>query len=210
MESYLTVKQAATAQFVEKKSRFIGHVMPVQTEAQAVDFVSAIKKEHKDATHNVFAFSLRENNLMRFSDDGEPQGTAGKPILSIIEKEEIVDVAIVVTRYFGGTLLGTGGLVRAYSAGAKQALAQSGIVQMQAGCEISFSIPYPLYDIFQTKLPAYSLRITDTQFAETITLRGEIKQGELGLFQSEMTQLCKGQCTITKHRDFFTFFELHP
>ena len=112
-KGYKTLKRPAEASFVEKKSRFIGYCAPVKTEKEALDFVNSIREQHRTATHNVFAYSLREGNLCRYSDDGEPQGTAGLPVLDVLTRGGIVDAAIVVTRYFGGTLLGTGGLVRA-------------------------------------------------------------------------------------------------
>ena len=104
-------------EFVERKSRFIGHIAPVRDEAEALDFLSRIRAEHRDASHNVFAYILRENGVKRMSDDGEPQGTGGVPVLEVLEREGLTDVAVVVTRYFGGILLGAGGLVRAYSHG---------------------------------------------------------------------------------------------
>ncbi len=113
--SYVTIKEYATDEIVEKRSRFIGYVTPVTTEQEATDFINKIKQKHYDARHNVFAYVLREPAISRYSDDGEPQGTAGQPILKILEGEKLVDCVVVVTRYFGGTLLGTGGLVRAYT-----------------------------------------------------------------------------------------------
>ena len=119
---YKTVKKGAYDEFVEKKSRFIGYVKPVTTEDEAIEFVNAVRKKHSDATHNCYAYIVRENNIMRYSDDGEPAGTAGMPILDVLRKEDLTDVCVVVTRYFGGTLLGTGGLVRAYTKGAQVGL----------------------------------------------------------------------------------------
>lgn len=120
--NYKTVKKGAFAEFVEKKSRFIGYVKPVETEEQAIEFVNAVRGKHRDATHNCYAYIVRDNNIMRYSDDGEPAGTAGMPILDVLRKEELTDLCVVVTRYFGGTLLGTGGLVRAYTKGAQVGL----------------------------------------------------------------------------------------
>lgn len=127
--NYKTVKKGAYDEFVEKKSRFIGYVKPVVTEEEAIDFVNAVRAKHRDATHNCYAYIVRDNNIMRYSDDGEPAGTAGMPILDVLRKEELTDVAVVVTRYFGGTLLGTGGLVRAYTKGAQAGLDAAGRVE---------------------------------------------------------------------------------
>ena len=121
-KNYKTVKFNTKDEFVEKRSRFIGYCKPVTTEQEAIDFINKIKKDHWDATHNVYAYSLREGQIKRYSDDGEPSGTAGMPALDVILKNDVVDVVVVVTRYFGGVLLGTGGLVRAYAKGCKVAL----------------------------------------------------------------------------------------
>ncbi|MBQ7876249.1 MAG: YigZ family protein [Clostridia bacterium] len=122
MNNYKTVKKGAYDEFVDKKSRFIGYVKPVVNEDEAIEFINAVRKKHYDATHNCYAYIVRDNNIMRYSDDGEPAGTAGMPILDVLRKEELTDVCVVVTRYFGGTLLGTGGLVRAYTKGAQVGL----------------------------------------------------------------------------------------
>jgi uncharacterized YigZ family protein len=119
---YKTVSKGACDEFTEKKSRFIGYCRPVSTEDEAIEFLNAVRAKHRDARHNVYAYIVRENNIMRYSDDGEPAGTAGMPVLDVLRKENLTDVAVVVTRYFGGTLLGTGGLVRAYTQGAKIAV----------------------------------------------------------------------------------------
>lgn len=130
-ETYNTIITEGQDEIVEKKSRFIGYAVPVTSEEEAYAFVERIRKQHYDARHNCFAFAIgSENTLLRFSDDGEPQGTAGKPILEVITGNKVVDICIVVTRYFGGTLLGTGGLVRAYTEAAKLALTAAGIHTM--------------------------------------------------------------------------------
>ena len=132
IETYNTILQEGQDEIVEKKSRFIGYAVPVSSEEEAYAFVEKIRKQHYDARHNCYAFAIgSENTLLRFSDDGEPQGTAGKPILEVITGNAVVNICIVVTRYFGGTLLGTGGLVRAYTEAAKLALSDAGIHKMQ-------------------------------------------------------------------------------
>ena len=144
MQSYKTIRKAAEAQFVEKHSRFIGYIAPVTTAEEANEFIAAIKTKHWDATHNVPAYILREGNFKRYSDDGEPQGTAGVPVLSALEKAGLTDCVCVVTRYFGGTLLGTGGLVRAYSHAASLAVEAGGTVtralcrKMRIKCDYGF------------------------------------------------------------------------
>lgn len=119
MEDYKTVLKDAEAEMIERKSRFIGYCRPVKNQDEAIDFINEIRAMHRQATHNVYAYVLREDNIMRYSDDGEPAGTAGVPVLEVIKKEGLTDVCVVVTRYFGGILLGAGGLVRAYGKSAK-------------------------------------------------------------------------------------------
>ena len=130
MPSYKTVKKRAHDEFTEKRSRFIGYVCPVQTVEEANGFISEIKQKHWDAKHNVYAYILRDGNIKKYSDDGEPQGTAGVPVLDVLEKSDVKDVCVVATRYFGGILLGGGGLVRAYSHTAKIALDSGEIVTL--------------------------------------------------------------------------------
>jgi len=119
MEDYKTVLNNAEAEMIERKSRFIGYCRPVRSQDEAVQFINEIRAMHRQATHNVYAYVLREDNIMRYSDDGEPAGTAGVPVLEVIKKEGLTDICVVVTRYFGGILLGAGGLVRAYGKSAK-------------------------------------------------------------------------------------------
>ena len=122
-EKYLTVKKYGEGELTIKRSRFISSVKPVQTEDEAIAFVSEIKAKYPDARHNVYAYIIEENNVMRYSDDGEPAGTGGVPVLDLLRKENLTNLAVVVTRYFGGILLGTGGLVHAYSSAAKEGIA---------------------------------------------------------------------------------------
>ena len=142
--AYKTVAREAHAEFVEKKSRFIGHVKPVTTEEEAQAFVAALKKQYWDATHNVYAYVLR-SGARRFSDDGEPQGTAGMPTLDVLQKAGLTDCVVVVTRYFGGILLGAGGLVRAYSHGALLAAAAGEIVEMRPCTVVEAVCDYAQY-----------------------------------------------------------------
>lgn len=157
LESYKTVKGVGQAEIVEKKSRFIAHVMPVKNEKEALENIEKIKKQYWDARHNVFAFQLGERNeIQRYSDDGEPSGTAGMPVLEVLRGEEVKDTLIVVTRYFGGTLLGTGGLVRAYGKAAKEGLLNAGVIERVLYTQISITVDYTLsgkvqYEILQEK-----------------------------------------------------------
>lgn len=141
---YKTVYGMGNAEIVEKKSRFIASVKPVATEDEAIAFVNEIKTKYRDAKHNVYAYVVSKNNISRFTDDGEPSGTAGAPVLDVILKEGLTDTAIVVTRYFGGTLLGTGGLVRAYGKAAKDGVISAKITEKIYCHEVQISLPYDL------------------------------------------------------------------
>lgn len=139
---YKTVEDYGTAEITEKRSRFIANVRPVSSEDEAIEYINTIKQKYWDARHNVYAYVLRENNIMRYSDDGEPGGTAGLPILEILKKEELFDLVVVVTRYFGGILLGTGGLVHAYSKSAKAGVDDAGEVEMVLCRKIDITCDY--------------------------------------------------------------------
>lgn len=142
---YKTVYAQGSAEIVEKKSRFIASVSPVSTEEEAIAFVNSVKAKYRDARHNVYAYVVKDNNISRFTDDGEPSGTAGAPVLDVILKEGLTDTAIVVTRYFGGTLLGTGGLVRAYGKAAKDGVLHAQICEKIYCHELSIRTPYDLH-----------------------------------------------------------------
>lgn len=145
MQSYNTVLFDTAYEFTEKKSKFIGYVSPVKTEKEAVEFINFIRKKHSDATHNVYAYVVRENNISRFSDDGEPSGTAGMPCLDAIRKKNLCDVVVVVTRYFGGTLLGTGGLCHAYGKAASEGLREAKPVRMEHSKDFMAVCDYSTY-----------------------------------------------------------------
>lgn len=192
MRPYITVQQQAQAEFTVHRSRFIGTAAPVSTEEEAVSFINEIRARYKDATHNVYAYALRENSTCRFSDDGEPQGTAGKPVLEVLQKEGITDAAVVVTRYFGGILLGTGGLVRAYTDGAKGALDGAKILQMTPAVRVELDIGYDFYGKLTYILPSYDIVTEKSDFAEGIRLILLIKEDKLPEFSSELMELSGG------------------
>lgn len=193
MTGYRTVRAAADAEFVERKSRFIGHVAPVSTEAEALAFIERISREHREASHNVFAYLLREGNLSRCSDNGEPQGTAGVPSLDVLQKAGLTDVCAVVTRYFGGTLLGTGGLVRAYSHAVSIAVEAAGIRCMEPCTEIQVVCAYPFYGKLTYLLPDFRAQTLASDFGERVTLGLMLRSDRLEGFQKELTELSNGQ-----------------
>lgn len=175
---YKTVQQEAEIELVEKKSRFIAKVRPVQEEQEALAFIQEIKSKHYNATHNVYAYVLRENHLQRYTDDGEPSGTAGMPVLDCIRKQGLTDVAVVVTRYFGGTLLGTGGLVRAYGGAASRGI-QAAVPISRRLCDIyTVSCSYDLYGKVEYALNQAGYTIRGADFGVDVKLDVCVLRGE--------------------------------
>lgn len=170
MTEYYIPTRAAESEFVEKRSRFIGYIKPVETEAEARAFVEQIKKRHYDARHNCWCYLLREGGVVRYSDDGEPQGTAGQPMLGVFEKEGITDLVCVVTRYFGGILLGTGGLLRAYTKGAKDALDAAGVSVVRRWVRQLVPCTYSLYERLKQETERFGAVIEDTEYGADIVL----------------------------------------
>ena len=168
---YKTVQNHAETLLVEKKSKFYSNVMPVESEEEALEFLATIKKKYSDATHNVYAYIIDENNIFRYSDDGEPGGTAGMTVLDTIRKEGLVDVIVVVTRYFGGTLLGTGGLVHAYGASAKQGLIEAGIVTRTLCNIVEVKCDYTLVGKIQYKIASDNYILEDTIYDNDVTFK---------------------------------------
>lgn len=167
--SYITIRDYGEDSFVEKKSEFIGYAKRVETEEEAKAFVDEIKSKHKQARHNCFAYIIGENmGIQRYSDDGEPQGTAGIPILEVIKKNNITDCCIVVTRYFGGILLGTGGLTRAYTTGASLAIKSAGIIEKVHGLKITVEVNYDLLGKLQYLCSQNNWHIEDTEYADKV------------------------------------------
>lgn len=156
--------------FIEKRSKFIGRLWRVETAEQAMAKIKEMRETYRDATHHCYAYILRNDHLMRYSDDGEPQGTAGMPMLEVLQHEALVNVCCVVTRYFGGTLLGTGGLVRAYTKGVQIAVAAAGVQQMSRFATLLIACPYALLGAVQQVLPAHDCTIEETDYAADVTL----------------------------------------
>ena len=195
LQEYKTVEFESNDEFVEKKSKFIGYVKPVKSVDEATDFINKIKSKHWDATHNVYAYILRENNLQRYSDDGEPSGTAGVPVLDVLLKNGVVDVCVVVTRYFGGTLLGAGGLVRAYSHGSKIALNSGNIITM-APCKIlSVCIDYSFYERLNILLNEFGANTENTEYTDKINVKFSIKADKEAFFNEKLTDISNGLYT---------------
>ena len=193
---YKTVSGEAEALMVEKKSKFYSHVKPVGNEADALEFLNKIRSENRSATHNVYAYVIDENNIFRYSDDGEPSGTAGMPVLDTIRKSGITDVIVVVTRYFGGTLLGTGGLVHAYGASARQGLAEAGVV-IRTMCDIvSARVSYELVGKLQHKLASGGYALEDTVYENDVTFLICSPRDKTSKLMEELTDLTNGRAIL--------------
>lgn len=205
MEGYITVKTQSKFEYEDKKSLFIGEALPVSTEKEALEFISFVKKKYPDANHHVYAYVLRENSIMRFSDDREPQGTAGMPVLDAIRKNMCTDVVIVVTRYFGGTLLGTGGLVRAYTSAAIGALEAATIIRYDIYSEISFTVSYSDYGKIGTLISETGFRTDDTTFETDVNIRGTLLRENLEKFEKQLTEITSGRSSLTIHGEKFDY-----
>lgn len=198
MDVYVTLGKEGQATFEMKKSEFIGYAAHVTTEEDARGFVDRIRKKHADARHNVYAYLLSDNNIMRYSDDGEPQGTAGLPVLDILRKGGITDAVIVVTRYFGGILLGTGGLVRAYSAAAKAAVEDAGRASFVNYEEYSLTMSYPLYQRVPNLFKNYPLLVDGTDFGGEVEIHIAIKEGYFAKLEESLNEVGAGKIRIVK------------
>ena len=205
---YTTVERENADEFIEKKSRFIGSCKPVQTEEQALEFIAQKKTQYWDASHNVYAYILRENGVQRFSDDGEPQGTAGIPVLDTLKKAGVVDAVVVATRYFGGILLGGGGLIRAYSHTASIALAAAKKIQMRECLLLSVSCDYSAYGRVQGLIPEGGGVIDDTQFLEDVTLRFHLAPERFDALNRSLLDATGGASFLKEEgKRFFAFSE---
>ncbi|MDD6401629.1 MAG: YigZ family protein [Lachnospiraceae bacterium] len=204
MESYINLVKGAEDEIIEKKSRFIGQIMPVTSEEEAYAFIDSIKKKHYDARHNCFAFSIGgENPLQRFSDDGEPQGTAGKPILEVINGSGIHNICIVVTRYFGGTLLGTGGLVRAYTDASKAAIQKCETKLMQKIIPTKITANYTDMGKIQYILNNNDVNIVDTVFTDEVFFDLEIPSNINNRVTNEIIEATGARAVIKADDEVF-------
>lgn len=196
MSEYATISGRSIAEIEEKKSRFIAHLAHVESEEEALSFLEEIRTEHRMARHNVYAYILRgegASERIRYSDDGEPQKTAGLPTLQTLQHAGLTDIACVVTRYFGGTLLGTGGLVRAYTQATQSAIAKSERVTISVCIDITLRIAYPLYDQMVRIAAECNAKTLDTQYADTVTLTLRMLDGTQESFLMKVTELCHSQ-----------------
>ena len=201
---YKTLIRRAEQEFVINKSRFIGHGAPTETEEEALAFLKEMREKYKDATHNCYAYIIGLNmGTMRYSDDGEPGGTAGMPIIEVMKARGVTNCAVVVTRYFGGVLLGAGGLVRAYTKGAVAALDAAGVGVMHPTKRVLVDVPYPLFDRFEHMLKSEPVLVEDKSFAESITFTITVKEKDAPAFAESVARLSDGKIEPVEMEDLY-------
>lgn len=204
MKSFKTINGEYVFEFTEKRSKFIATLIHVESEQQATEFIASMKTKYWDARHNVYAYSLSEGNIKRFSDDGEPHGTAGKPILEVIDGAGLLNVAVVVTRYFGGILLGTGGLVRAYSTAVLGAVNSAEIKTMTNCRELKIICSYSMFDTLSNALKNISGGVLGSEFTNEVVTDIYIAEAEADNFLAELNNTFGGKITVdTKGNKFY-------
>ncbi len=203
--SYTTVLEYGKFEYEDRKSVFIGECLPVSTEAEAVAFIETVKKRYPDARHHVYAYVLRENSTARFTDDREPQGTAGMPVLDTIRKNNCTDVVIVVTRYFGGTLLGTGGLVHAYTSAAVGALLAARIITYDVYYALQIKAGYSDYQRLGSVFVQCGFKTEDTDYTDEVVIKGRVKRSEYDALARMLTEVTAGRVTAVKLGEKYDF-----
>lgn len=193
MSGYLVPFEDGESEFVEKRSRFISHLWRVETEAEARARIEEMKKKYYDARHNCWCYLLKEGGVVRYSDDGEPQGTAGQPMLNVFQREEVTNVCCVVTRYFGGVLLGAGGLTRAYTKGAKDVLDVSGVCRVSLWTLWDVPCTYPLFERMKLEIAACGGVVRAVDYGADITLHAAFPDGGAERFAPRLTELSAGR-----------------
>ena len=204
MKTYKTLHSFGSDEYIVEKSTFIGYAKPIKSEEEAVEFINEIKKKHKDATHNVWAYTVGETmNIQRYSDDGEPQGTAGIPTLEVIKKEDLRDVVVVVTRYFGGIKLGAGGLVRAYTKGAKVGIEASQIIEKVKYKEVGITIDYNQIGKVQNEIMNMGYTIKDTLYTDKVQIIVYSREEDVQSLKSKMTDITSGTAELSESESFY-------
>ena len=205
MESYVTILNHGVYEYEDRKSVFIGEAFPVSSEVEALECIESVKKRYPDARHHVYAYILRENSIMRFTDDREPQGTAGMPVLDVIRKNGCTDIVVVVTRYFGGTLLGTGGLVKAYTSAAVGALDNAKIITYDIYTEIHIEVSYSDFQKFAPIFTECEFRISDTRYTDKVLILGTVRKSSLSDLMDRLVQSSAGRAKIDIIDEKFDF-----
>ncbi len=191
-EEYFVPCAEAESEFTEKRSRFIGRVARVETEAEARAYIESVKKKHYDARHNCWCYIVHDGGVVRYGDDGEPQGTAGQPMLNVFQRESVENVVCVVTRYFGGVLLGAGGLTRAYSKSAKDALDAAGKARMMLWTRERVSVPYPLFERLTRLIDAHGGIAESSDYGADVAVTLRLPKGRTEAFSAALTELSNG------------------
>ncbi len=197
MEAYKTLAHDGEGRYEEKKSVFLAYARAVKSESEASAFIASVKKKYPDARHHVYAYLLREGNATRYSDDREPQGTAGMPLLELLRHGELCDACLVVVRYFGGTLLGTGGLVRAYTNAGKAALEDAGTLCVRPYHRVSVSLCYADHVRVRSLFERDGVRVTDTVYGESVTVEAYVPLEDYEGFCAQMTDASNGRAAVT-------------
>lgn len=205
-QAYITVEGRASAEIVEKKSRFISSIAHVETEEEALAFIDEVRAANRMARHNVYAYVLRESGRVRYSDDGEPQKTAGLPTLDAIRHAGLTDAIIVTTRYFGGILLGTGGLVRAYTASAQAAIGKAAIVTVSRCIDVRVTLPYSLYEQALRLAESCGAKVRHSDFAEEVALVFRMLDKTQGPLEEGLSELSRGQAGVQVTEPFDAVF----
>lgn len=203
---YITVKSPAESSYIEKRSEFIGHISPAETNEDAINFINHIKENNRKARHNVYAYILRDGNISRYSDDGEPQGTAGIPVLEVLRKNNLTDVCCVVTRYFGGILLGGGGLVRAYSHSTALAIEAAEVLKMYKCSELILSLSYDLYGKITYIFSDYEIKQINLDFSDGVKITARVKSELEKPFCNKLTDITFGKIKINKTAEIYDDF----
>lgn len=204
MSNYKTLHKFGVDEYIVEKSTFIGYAKPIKTEEEAIEFINEIKKKHKDATHNVWAYTIGENmNIQRYSDDGEPQGTAGIPTLEVIKKEDLRDVVVVVTRYFGGIKLGAGGLVRAYTKGAKVGIEAGIVIEKVKYSEVKIKIEYTQLGRIQNEIMNLRFKVKDTIYSEDVELIVYVRNEEAKSLMDRIIDITSGTADVSLGEEYY-------
>ena len=206
MAEYYVPAQNSETEFTEKRSRFIGHLWRVESEEEAREKIAQTKAKYYDARHNCWCYLIREGGITRYSDDGEPQGTAGQPMLEVFRREGVENVCCVVTRYFGGVLLGTGGLVRAYTTATARALENAEVVTVRSVIELSVTVDYSLYERASLLIQGAGAKLAEPEFTDRVALRWQMPEGTEGPLLEQLRELTRGGANVSVSKPFYAPF----
>ena len=206
MAEYYVPAQNSETEFTEKRSRFIGHLWRVESEEEAREKIAQTKAKYYDARHNCWCYLIREGGITRYSDDGEPQGTAGQPMLEVFRREGVENVCCVVTRYFGGVLLGTGGLVRAYTTATARALENAEVVTVRSVIELRVTVDYSLYERASLLIQGAGAKLAEPEFTDRVALRWQMPEGTEGPLLEQLRELTRGGANVSVSKPFYAPF----